>query len=167
MKKAKRYNGEDDSVTSSDDKDYGGSSGSGDYAPEPAKPSNFKSAFAAARAAGDKTFEFGGKKYTTELASSKPSASTSTSTSTSSTTQTSKSEPKVGRAGQATGVSSGPSFQDRQAMEYLQKKKEAGTSSFGTSQRSRKYATGMAKGGSASSRADGIATKGKTRGKMC
>ena len=28
-------------------------------------------------------------------------------------------------------------------------------------------AFGMAKGGSASSRADGIATKGKTRGKMC
>ena len=36
------------------------------------KPQNFKSAFADARSAGDKTFEFGGKKYTTELA--KPSA---------------------------------------------------------------------------------------------
>ena len=36
------------------------------------KPQNFKSAFAEARSAGDKTFEFGGKKYTTELA--KPSA---------------------------------------------------------------------------------------------
>lgn len=45
--------------------------------PEPAeapapKPQNFKSAFADARSAGSKTFEFGGKKYTTELA--KPSA---------------------------------------------------------------------------------------------
>ena len=37
-----------------------------------AKPQNFKSAFADARSAGSKTFEFGGKKYTTELA--KPSA---------------------------------------------------------------------------------------------
>ena len=37
-----------------------------------AKPQNFKSAFADARSAGDKTFEFGGKKYTTDLA--KPSA---------------------------------------------------------------------------------------------
>jgi hypothetical protein len=35
------------------------------------QPSNFKEAFAAARSAGDKTFEFGGKKYTTELAGSK------------------------------------------------------------------------------------------------
>ena len=36
-----------------------------------AKPKDFKSAFAGARSAGNKTFEFGGKKYTTELA--KPS----------------------------------------------------------------------------------------------
>ena len=64
-RKVKRYDGEDESLV--DSKDYGGSSGTGEYAPEPAKPTNFKSAFAAARAAGDKTFEFGGKKYTTEL----------------------------------------------------------------------------------------------------
>jgi len=38
------------------------------------KPQNFKSAFADARSAGDKTFEFGGKKYTTDLA--KPSIPT-------------------------------------------------------------------------------------------
>jgi hypothetical protein len=34
-------------------------------------PSNFKQAFAEARKAGDKTFEFRGKKYTTEMAKSK------------------------------------------------------------------------------------------------
>lgn len=102
-----------------------------------------------------------------ESSTSAPAAKSTTSTSL--TTQTSKSEPKVGRAGQATGASSGLSFQDRQAMEYLQKKKEAdrSTSSFGSSQRSRKYTTGMASGGSASSRADGIAKRGKTRGKIC
>ena len=37
-----------------------------------AEPSNFKEAFAAARGRGDKTFEFGGKKFTTEMASAKP-----------------------------------------------------------------------------------------------
>jgi hypothetical protein len=37
----------------------------------------FKEAFAAARKEGDKTFEWRGKKYTTELASSKPKFSAS------------------------------------------------------------------------------------------
>jgi hypothetical protein len=86
---------------------------------------------------------------------------------------------KVGRAGQATGSSSEPSFQDKQAMEYLQAKRDkaAGKDTgffsglFGGSQRDRKYRTEkMASGGmasSASKRADGIAQKGKTRGKMC
>ena len=45
---------------------------------EAAKPSNFREAFAAARKSGDKTFEFGGKKYTTEMASSKPAKITDT-----------------------------------------------------------------------------------------
>jgi len=44
-----------------------------------AKLSNFAAAFAAARKAGDKTFEFKGKKYTTEMAKpkAKPKADTS------------------------------------------------------------------------------------------
>ena len=52
-------------------------SGSGGYgeAPEmkaePEKPKTFKEAFAEARAAGDKTFTWNGKKYTTEVAGSK------------------------------------------------------------------------------------------------
>jgi hypothetical protein len=80
-----------------------------------------------------------------------------------------KPQSKVGRAGQASGSSSESSFQDRMAMEYLQKKRDraAGKDTFGQSQRSRGYFTEkMAKGGSASSRADGIAQRGKTRGKM-
>ena len=81
----------------------------------------------------------------------------------------SKPQSKVGRAGQASGSSNEPSFQDRMAMEYLQKKRDraAGKDTFGQSQRSRGYFTEkMAKGGSASSRADGIAQRGKTRGKI-
>ena len=42
--------------------------------PASAKTSRFGAAFAAARRAGDKTFEFNGKKYTTELASEKKKA---------------------------------------------------------------------------------------------
>ena len=57
-------------------------SGSGGYGevpemkaePEPEKPKTFKEAFAEARAAGDKTFTWNGKKYTTEVAGSKASA---------------------------------------------------------------------------------------------
>ncbi|MFM1990235.1 MAG: hypothetical protein RJA99_3192 [Pseudomonadota bacterium] len=38
------------------------------------EPSSFKEAFASARKGGAKTFEWKGKKYTTEMASSKPAA---------------------------------------------------------------------------------------------
>jgi hypothetical protein len=85
-------------------------------------------------------------------------------------------------SGKKAAVSS-PSFQDRMAREYLDKKKAEKEKSTKTSSLSRPnsyYDTDemkrggkvikMAKGGvtsSASSRADGIATKGKTRGKMC
>jgi hypothetical protein len=40
----------------------------------PAKTPSFKEAFAAARSGGDKTFEWGGKKFTTELAKPKAAA---------------------------------------------------------------------------------------------
>jgi hypothetical protein len=43
-------------------------------AAEPAKPMKFGEAFSAARKAGQKTFEWQGKKYTTEMASDKPKA---------------------------------------------------------------------------------------------
>jgi len=67
---------------------------------------------------------------------------------------------------------SSPSFQDRMAREYLDKKK-AGDRQAAMERGNLKgggKVVKMAKGGvtsSASSRADGIATKGKTRGKMC
>jgi len=67
---------------------------------------------------------------------------------------------------------SSPSFQDRMAREYLDKKK-ASDRQFALDRGNLKNGgkvVKMAKGGvtsSASSRADGIATKGKTRGKMC
>ena len=65
---------------------------------------------------------------------------------------------------------SSPSFQERMAREYLDKKK-AGDRQAAMERGNLKgggKVVKMAKGGmTASSRADGIATKGKTRGKMC
>ena len=48
----------------------------GDVYSKPLAKASFKEAFAEARAAGDKTFEYMGKKYTTELAGSKKSDDT-------------------------------------------------------------------------------------------
>lgn len=76
--------------------------------------------------------------------------------------------------GRKKGASTGdsPSFQDRMAREYLDKKKAGDRQS--AMERGNLKSGGavkkMASGGmasSASKRADGIATKGKTRGKMC
>jgi hypothetical protein len=71
-----------------------------------------------------------------------------------------------------TSTDSSPSFQDRMAREYLDKKK-ASDRQFALDRGNLKNGgkvVKMAKGGmtsSASSRGDGIAQKGKTRGKMC
>ena len=74
MKRIKKYDGEDGSLVESNEmtpaqriefSEDTGSTG-------PAKSMSFKEAFASARGAGDKTFEWQGKKYTTDLASSKP-----------------------------------------------------------------------------------------------
>ena len=74
MRRIKKYDGEEGSLVESDEmtpaqriefSEETGSTG-------PAKSQTFKEAFASARGAGDKTFEWQGKKYTTDLASSKP-----------------------------------------------------------------------------------------------
>lgn len=147
--------------------------------PEPTKsePANFKQAFAAARKAGDKTFEFGGKKYTTELASSKPAKVTDTGDEAS---RLAARMPKPALKYQ--------SLQDRE-IEAEAKRRAEGRSFYGTNKmkmpereerkplslKSTKSETGytgmgslkFSKGGStASRRADGIAQKGKTRGKI-
>ena len=100
--------------------------------PEPTKKTSFKDAFASARKSGDKTFEWEGKKYTTELASEKPKA-------TAKTKETFSASKSIG----ASPAKKAPDFM-RKAM-------------------------GMKSGGSvssASTRADGCAIKGKTRGRM-
>ena len=104
------------------------------------KSKSFKEAFAEARKAGDKTFMFGGKKYTTELkeeAAKKPAPTPARRASASP-----KDNPYFGRT----------------------------VSQRSASLKAKGGAIKMAKGGSvkssASKRADGCAVRGKTRGKM-
>lgn len=163
--------------------------------PEPTKsvePSNFKQAFAAARKSGDKTFEFGGKKYTTEMASSKPAKVTDTGDE---STRLASRVPKPALKYQ--------SLQDRE-IEAEAKRRSEGRPFYGDSflsqgikaikerisgnasgergqgrvlkdarikaDEQKFMGSGMKKGGSVSSaskRADGIATKGKTKGRIC
>lgn len=73
MKKVKRYNGEDDSAVEMDPEEEANKSAvapSIEKSEELATPAykSFKEAFAAERKAGSKTFEYMGKKYTTDLA---------------------------------------------------------------------------------------------------
>lgn len=95
---------------------------------EPAKPTSFKEAFAGARKAGDKTFEWNGKKYTTEMASAKStapapkapaSASAAPKTSAGDFQRSDKAKPKY------------QSLQDR-AADYEAKRKESGVGMYGT-----------------------------------
>jgi hypothetical protein len=133
------------------------------------KPQDFKSAFAEARSAGSKTFEFNGKKYTTDLA--KPTAPAAATTAKSDFQKMEKTPSKLKYQ----------SLKDR-AEEYAMKNKAVGTGMYGTKKsepetRTPKRAMNLtdmvglssqyAKGGSVSSRADGIAQRGKTRGKIC
>jgi hypothetical protein len=137
-------------------------------------PSSFKEAFAAARGSGDKTFSYNGKLYTTELASSAPK----------------KSSPAPMRQEQAAPTSTSSMTSDRNnasAMSVNERIKKSlasaregsgPTDSRSVNQRL-KEALGMKKGGavkkmasggavsSASKRADGIAQRGKTKGRMC
>lgn len=135
------------------------------------KPSTFKDAFAAARKSGDKTFEFGGKKYTTEMASSKPAKVTDTGDEVS---RLAGIRPKPAPRQQET-------MQDR-ADRYVAKR-AAQRAEEAASKPSERYSgptsrprasdqtfmgsLKFSKGGStASKRADGIAQRGKTKGRM-
>jgi hypothetical protein len=142
--------------------------------------SAFGKAFREARAAGDKTFTFNGKKYTTDLAPEEQKSVGG--------------KPKMGayvprdsdtRKGEIMRsknavprdnyVRSGQkSFDTEREPEALASPNKPGTNisyeNTDVSDMSMKRGGAvkkMANGGSASSRADGIAIKGKTRGKMC
>jgi hypothetical protein len=130
-------------------------------APTPAARASlpsFKEAFASARKSGDKTFTWNGKLYGTQLASSSAPKTTKTSN-----------YSNEGRGSVPTVVTPRARSlvdQGRNVDLYGGAIKDIG-SIFGKSKVRAGPEAKMAKGGSASSRADGIASKGKTRGKMC
>jgi len=142
--------------------------------------SGFGKAFREARAAGDKTFTFNGKKYTTEMApeeqksvGGKPKMGayvprdSDTRKGEIMTSKNAVPRDNYVRSGQK-------SFDTEREPEAAASTNKPGTNisyeNTDTSDMSMRHGgrvKKMASGGSASSRADGIATKGKTRGKMC
>jgi hypothetical protein len=193
-RKVKRYDGEEGSEVESDDsgssKDYGidysESTNPGgsleDY--KPAKSQSFKEAFAAGRAAalagGPKTFTWNGKTYGTELAKPK-AASKSTPKEEPKSKSTAKEEPKseyktefqrqqerAGEGSEAFGrVMSRMGDKIKSAISPS-KSESRGSGRIDTSNIDKKTLLSrkdMAKGGTASSRADGCAQRGHTRGK--
>ena len=141
--------------------------------------SEFGKAFREARASGDKTFTFKGKKYTTDLA---PAEQKSIGTKSKmgeyvprdSDTRKGEIMTSKNAVGRDNYVRSGQkSFDTEREPEALAEPNKPGTNvryeNTDVSDMSMKRGgkvKKMASGGSASSRADGCCTKGKTRGKM-
>jgi hypothetical protein len=121
-----------------------------------AKTSRFGAAFAAARRAGDKTFMFNGKKYTTDVASAKKPSGMRTSA------QEAADDAKIFGAGAAEeGVTASGVSREARGSRSSTDRPRGGMKKGGKVK--------MASGGkvsSASKRADGCATKGKTRGRI-
>lgn len=179
--KVKRFNGEFgsdvDAANQTDDpiaslnKSRGWTATEEAAAPE--KKLSFKEAFAAARKGGGKTFEWEGKKYTTELASEKKSGSKPSVDTGDDTARKAAVHPKA-----ASGYETSYDRMTRKNREDAAAAKSAKDSErailrenirSGNSGRTNpKTLLPMKKGGavSASRRADGIAQRGKTRGRM-
>ena len=126
------------------------------------KPTSFKDAFASARKAGDKTFMWKGKSFTTDLASAKKPASTSLNARVPVPEPVKPGEKKLKYQ----------SLQDRK-RDYEAAREKSGVSMYGVRKSPPREPLPTAsdqaykKGGvTASKRADGIAQRGKTRGKM-
>ena len=109
------------------------------------KKQSFKDAFAAARKAGDKTFMFGGKKYTTDIAKAAP-----------------KVDPDAGK---------GPTDAEIARLERRASTPRISQTKGSMAEKMRslgitRYKAGGAVKAAASKRADGIAQRGKTRGRI-
>jgi len=146
--------------------------------------STFKEAFAEARKGGKKTFEWNGEKYTTELKGEKKPAPTATqSFPNDANMESAASVMKRGRAS-TDGSDSSPlekytenkeatAARNKRSMDLAIERAKAGIPErrSGADIAKERLGTGkefkkMAKGGSASARADGIAQRGKTRGRI-
>jgi hypothetical protein len=139
--------------------------------------SPFEQAFKDARADGKKDFEFNGKKYNTKYkeedsGSSKSStrAARPTSTETRSAPEPRESAVAASNDQTSSAPSSAPSSDSSSSSKSWwttpNKNLQEGTFPSGKEIRSA-LGSSYKKGGSVSSRADGIAQRGKTRGKIC
>jgi len=158
-----------------------------------ASGSTFKEAFKDAREEGKKTFEWNGKKYSTELEAPKSKAKAEESKSESKEEPAKEDKRNRGTAGAlgaaAVGLGGAALLSGMKRSEEQRKERELSKGKEDRSMRSpvrnisteeaawegeggRAYRKGgkvkkMAGGGSASSRGDGIAMRGKTKGRMC
>lgn len=154
------------------------------------KPETFKEAFSKARRAGDKTFEWNGKTYSTKVAGESKSETKSTAPAERKSAASAESKPATrttnfpsgslaGRIARSQGaVSTVPeptssageksARQRQETMDMFSRMGKKLQRYMGTQEtRDRLKAEGYAKGGmTASKRADGIAQRGKTRGKV-
>ena len=132
--------------------------------------SAFGKAFRAARDAGDTEFEFNGKKYNTKLKEEDSGSSKSSTRAARPTSTETRSAPESAVAASNDQTSSAPSSDSSSSSKSWwttpNKNLQEGTFPSGKEIRSA-LGSSYKKGGSVSSRADGIAQRGKTRGKMC
>jgi len=141
--------------------------------------SAFGKAFRAARDAGDTEFEYEGKKYNTKLKEEDSGSSKSSTRAARPTSTETRSAPESAVAASNDQTSSAPSSESKPEKktgigpynafsgvgDYLNKTFTMEGREQAKKEGRERY--GMKKGGSVSSRADGIAQRGKTRGKMC
>lgn len=153
--------------------------------PEMEKSKTFKEAFADARRSGDSTFMWKGKKYTTELAKPKAPMKEVKVESVEEVTDTSSKPAKTAKEKMAEIVSRTPLRNPQGGINVenmLRRNQEIGATGMKESARQARVdrirrnvgsnleTYGMKSGGKvskASSRADGIAQRGKTRGRIC
>jgi hypothetical protein len=143
-------------------------------------PASFKEAFAAARGSGDKTFSYNGKLYTTELANSTPKKkSPAPIQQVPISSNEGRNKPSTSKPSMDSDNASAMSVNERIKKSLENARQGSGpTDSRSVNQRI-KESLGMKKGGtvkkmasggsvsSASKRGDGIAQRGKTKGRMC
>jgi hypothetical protein len=130
----------------------------GSYEEDAPKKTSFKEAFASARKGGEKTFEWNGKKYTTDVAKPKADAQKAAAPMEKPKAKYEAPVDRYARENRETAQS------EESMSEYKPRRgRMVGDTEVDTNTLlPKKYA----KGGSVSSRADGIASKGKTNCKM-
>ncbi len=142
----------------------------------PARKQSFKEAFAEARRGGDKTFEWNGKKYTTEVAGDKSAAKASP--------RATDTGDETARLAARRAAPSKPAYETPYDRMNRRNREESAARSAATPKGQDRILrdvrpgsvnpktllpTGMKRGGvvsKASGRADGCAQRGKTKGKM-